>query len=123
MKGKPNAWLILAGLLAILLDFGTTKLQQGQSRFRKILEAFVYVCERLKHNSTAEGDYKSLYYRDLDMFEVYLVLTKASGQLIGVEVKTSATVNVGDLRSLKKLASVAGGSIIDVMGPIIRGAF
>ena len=71
----------------------------------------------------AEGDYNPFYYRDLDMFEVDVVITNASGRLIGVEVQTSASVNVGDLRSLKKQESVAGGFIIDVMGPIISGSF
>ena len=103
----PKLQFIDAGLLATLLDLGATEVQQDRSRFGKILETFVY-SELLKHSSTAEGDYKLLYYRDLDMFEVDMVIENASGQLIGVEVKASATVNAGDLRGLKKLASVAG---------------
>jgi len=103
----PKLQFIDAGLLATLLDLGATEVQQDRSRFGKILETFVYG-ELLKHSSTAEDDYKLLYYRDLDMFEVDVVIENASGQLIGVEVKASATVNAGDLRGLKKLASVAG---------------
>jgi uncharacterized protein len=103
----PKLQFIDAGLLVTLLDFATAEVQQDRSRFGKILETFVYG-ELLKHSSTAEGDYKLLYYRDLDMFEVDVVIENASGQLIGVEVKASATVHAGDLRGLKKLASVAG---------------
>jgi len=103
----PKLQFIDAGLLATLLDLGATEVQQDRSRFGKILETFVYG-ELLKHSSTAEDDYKLLYYRDFDMFEVDVVIENASGQLIGVEVKASATVNAGDLRGLKKLASVAG---------------
>ena len=103
----PKLQFIDTGLLSTLLDFGAAEAQQDRSRFGKILETFVYG-ELLKHSSTAEGDYKLLYYRDLDMFEVDMVIENASGQLIGVEVKASATVNAGDLRGLKKLASVAG---------------
>ena len=103
----PKLQFIDAGLLATLLDFGAAEVQQNRNRFGKILETFVYG-ELLKHSSTANGDYKLLYYRDLDMHEVDVVIENASGQLIGVEVKASATVNAGDLRGLKKLASVAG---------------
>ena len=103
----PKLQFIDAGLLATLLDCGAAEVQQDRSRFGKILETFVY-SELLKYTTTAEGDYKLLYYRDLDMHEVDMVIENTSGQLIGVEVKASATVNAGDLRGLKKLASVAG---------------
>lgn len=56
----------------------------------------------------AEGKYRLLYYRDADKFEVDLVIENASGHLIGVEVKSSATVSAGDFRGLKKLANVTG---------------
>ena len=65
----PKLQFIDAGLLATLLDLGAAEVQQDRSRFGKILETFVYG-ELLKHSSTAEGDYKLLYYRDLDMLEV-----------------------------------------------------
>ena len=64
--------------------------------------------ELLKHSTTAQGDYRLLYYRDADAVEVDVVIENAAGQLVGVEVKASATVKAGDLRGLKKLASVAG---------------
>ena len=103
----PKLQFIDAGLLATLLDCGAAEVQQDRSRFGKILETFVY-SELLKHSTAANDDYQLLYYRDLDMLEVDIVIENASGQLIGVEVKSSATVHDGDLRGLKKLASVAG---------------
>jgi len=72
-----------------------------------VLETFVY-SELLKHVTTAEGNYQLLYYRDLDKFEVDIVIENSAGQLIGVEIKASATVKESDLRGLKKLANVAG---------------
>ena len=103
----PKLQFIDAGLLATLLDCGAAEVQQDRSRFGQILETFVYG-ELLKHSTAANDDYQLLYYRDLDMLEVDIVIENASGQLIGVEVKSSATVHAGDLRGLKKLASVAG---------------
>ena len=64
--------------------------------------------ELLKHCTTAEGDYRLLYYRDSDMIEVDLVIENAAGHLVGVEGKASASVNAGDLRGMKKLAGLAG---------------
>ncbi len=103
----PKLQFIDAGLLGTLLDLGTAVVQQDRSRFGNILETFAYG-ELLKHTTTAEDDYRLLYYRDADRFEVDVVIENAAGQLIGVEIKASATVQAGDLRGLKKLASVAG---------------
>jgi predicted AAA+ superfamily ATPase len=49
-----------------------------------------------------------MYYRDADKVEVDLVIENAAGQLVGVEVKASATVKESDLRGLRKLSSLAG---------------
>lgn len=76
-------------------------------RRRQARCAFVF-CELLKHTTTAGGDYRLMYYRDADKFEVDLVIENAAGQLVGVEVKAAATVREGDLRGLKKLAGLAG---------------
>ena len=103
----PKLQFIDAGLLATLLDLGADIVQKDRRRFGSVLETFVYG-ELLKHSSTAEGDYRLLYYRDIDMFAVDVVIENASGHLIGVEVKANATVKASDLRGLKKLASVAG---------------
>jgi len=104
----PKLQFIDAGLLATLLDLGPAEVQQDRSRFGNVLETFAY-SELLKHITTATDDYRALYYRDVDLFEVDVVIENAAGQLIGVEIKASATVKAGDLHGLKKLASVAGG--------------
>jgi hypothetical protein len=107
MVKTPKLQFIDSGLLSTLLDLDTTEVQQDRSRFGHVLETFVY-SELLKHVTTAEGNYQLLYYRDLDKFEVDIVIENSAGQLIGVEIKASATVKESDLRGLKKLANVAG---------------
>jgi predicted AAA+ superfamily ATPase len=104
----PKLQFIDSGLLATLIDLNVAELQQNRSRFGHVLETFVH-SELLKHATTAEGDYRLLYYRDVDKFEVDVVIENAAGQLVGIEVKATASVNESDLRGLKKLASVAGG--------------
>jgi predicted AAA+ superfamily ATPase len=66
-------------------------LQQDRTRFGLVLENFVFA-ELLKHTTTAEGDFRMLYYRDHDQIEVDVVIENAVGQLVGVEIKATATV-------------------------------
>jgi hypothetical protein len=103
----PKLQFLDSGLLATLLDLGATEVRQDRNRFGNVLEAFAYG-ELLKHTTTADGDYRLLYYRDVDKFEVDIVIENTAGQLVGVEVKAAATVKEGDLRGLRKLVSVAG---------------
>ena len=95
-----------SGLLASLLDISADEAHTERPRFGNLLETFVYA-ELLKHISTADGDYRLMYYRDADKFEVDLVIEAALGQLVAVEVKAAATVKQIDLRGLKKLANQA----------------
>ena len=103
----PKLQFIDSGLLATLLDLSTKEVQQDRPRFGNVLETFVFG-ELLKHTTTSEGDYRLLYYRDADKYEVDVVIENAAGQLVGVEVKAGATVKPSDLRGLRKLASLAG---------------
>lgn len=104
----PKLQFIDAGLLAALLELGGEEAQRDRRRFGNVLETFVFG-ELLKHTTTADGDYRLMYYRDADKVEVDVVIENAAGQLVGVEVKAAATVRESDLRGLKKLAGIAGG--------------
>jgi len=103
----PKLQFIDSGIMVMLQDLSKTEVEQDRSRFGNVLETFVYA-ELLKHANTADGDYRLLYYRDVDKFEVDVVIENTAGQLVGIEVKAAATVKQSDLRGLKKLASVAG---------------
>ena len=107
MVKMPKLQFIDAGLLATLLDLTKEEIQKDKTRFGHALETFVYA-ELLKHASTAEGDYQLLYYRDADKVEVDVVVENAAGQVVGVEIKSSATIKESDLRGLRKLAGLAG---------------
>lgn len=96
-----------SGLLAAVLGLTSAQVQRDRTLFGKVLETFVFA-ELLKHASAANGDYRLLYYRDADQFEVDLVIEDAAGYLVGVEVKAAASLGEQDLRGLKKLASLAG---------------
>jgi len=101
----PKLQFIDSGLLAALLELNAEEAWLDRTRFGKALETFVYG-ELLKHAATAEGNYRLMYYRDADKFEVDIVIENAAGQLLGIEIKASATVKESDLRGLKKLLSL-----------------
>ena len=105
----PKLQFIDAGLLTTLLDLTPDEVEKDRTRFGNVLETFVFG-ELLKHTTTAESDYRLLYYRDADKVEEDVVIENAVGQVVGVEIKSAATVKEGDLRGLRKLAGLAGGS-------------
>ena len=105
----PKLQFIDAGLLATLLDLPPDEVEKDRTRFGNVLETFVFG-ELLKHTTTAESDYRLLYYRDADKVEVDVVIENAVGQVVGVEIKSAATIKEGDLRGLRKLAGLAGDS-------------
>ncbi|MDA8125846.1 MAG: ATP-binding protein [Deltaproteobacteria bacterium] len=103
----PKLQFIDSGLLATLLDLTAEQVQQDRTRFGNVLETFVFG-ELFKHVTTADDDYRLMYYRDADKFEVDVVIENAAGKLVCVEVKAAATIKESDLRGLKKLAGIAG---------------
>lgn len=103
----PKLQFIDSGLLATLLDLTTEEVQQDRTRFGNVLETFVFG-ELLKHATAADDDYRLMYYRDADKFEVDVVIENAAGKLVCIEVKAAATIRESDLRGLKKLAGLAG---------------
>lgn len=103
----PKLQFIDSGLLATLLNLSADEVLQNRTRFGNVLETFVFG-ELLKYTTTADGDYRLMYYRDADKFEVDIVIENGAGQLIGVEVKAAATVKESDLRGLKKWSNLAG---------------
>jgi len=103
----PKLQFIDSGLLAALIELTAEEVERDRTRFGNVLESFVYG-ELLKATSTADGEYALMYYRDADKVEVDMVIENVAGQLVGVEVKASATVKESDLKGLRKLASLAG---------------
>jgi len=102
----PKLQFIDSGLLATMLDLTKEGVRQDRTRFGNVLETFVFA-ELIKHATTADDDYRLMYYRDADKFEVDVVIENAAGKLVCVEVKAAATIKESDLRGLKKLADIA----------------
>lgn len=103
----PKLQFIDSGLLTTLVELTPDAVRRDRTRFGHILETFVY-SELRKHATTAEGYYNLGYYRDHDQMEVDIVVENRLGDVVGVEVKASASVTASDFRGLKQLASLAG---------------
>ena len=103
----PKLQFIDSGLLSALLGLTIDEIQRDKTRFGNVLETFVYG-ELLKHTTTCENNYRIMYYRDVDKVEVDFVIENSMGNIIGIEVKASATVNEKDFKGLKKLAALSG---------------
>ena len=66
------------------------------------MEAFV-MSELRKQLSWSDIDARMFHYRDHDGPEVDIVLESSGGQLVGIEVKASATLGSDDFRWLARL--------------------
>ena len=100
----PKLQFLDSGLLSVLTDFSGTLAQR--KLFGQLLESFVFA-ELRKQITWAEDEYAIFYYRDKDQNEVDFVIENASGEILGIEVKSAASVSVSDLAGLKKLAGLA----------------
>jgi predicted AAA+ superfamily ATPase len=98
----PKLQFLDSGLLAVLLDFSDPIRQRPL--FGQVLESYVFA-ELRKQITWSEGDYGIFYYRDKDQYEVDFVVESAAGEIIGIEVKASASVSISDLAGLKRLAN------------------
>lgn len=106
MVKTPKLQFIDSGLLSSLATITPELIIQNRTKFGPILESFIFG-ELLKLTTVSEGDYRILYYRDHDRYEVDFIIENRAGQLVGVELKAAATVTQNDLRGLKRFKSVA----------------
>jgi predicted AAA+ superfamily ATPase len=97
-----------------------------------LIENFV-LGELTRQLTWAEEPVSLFHYRDRDRYEVDAVLERASGEIVGVEVKAAETVRPDDFRGLRRLADQIGdrfhagyvlyaGSEVLRFGPRMRAA-
>ncbi|MBV6493627.1 MAG: hypothetical protein LDLANPLL_01650 [Turneriella sp.] len=103
----PKLQFLDSGLLASLLGVTAEEIKRDRTRFGVLLETFVY-SELLKFANVSYNDYRFMYYRDADKYEVDFIIENIAGELIGIEVKSTISLRESDLRNLKKWSSLAG---------------
>lgn len=103
----PKLHFLDSGLLASLRQLSPQRLKADRSPFRALLETFV-LSEILKLASWSDDPVEVFHFRDKDKNEADLVLENGGGDVVGIEVKASATVTAADFSGLRLLAATCG---------------
>ena len=103
----PKLHFLDSGLLAAVRGVTAERVASDRALLGPILESFVF-SELLKQVGWMDREYALYHYRDKDQDEVDLVIENDLGELIGIEVKSSATVGNNDFRGLRKLHEAGG---------------
>ncbi len=105
----PKLHFIDSGLLAAMRGHSSVRLRANRTAFGALLESFVF-SELLKLSAWTEEHVTLFHYRDRDQLEVDFILENSAGEVIGIEVKSAATVTRRDFVGLERVASAAGAA-------------
>jgi len=103
----PKLHFVDTGLACHLLGLKTEEQLLFSQYYGALLESFLYM-ECCKHAQWALNDVSIYHFRDKNQHEVDIVLEQTNGQLVGVEIKASASVEIKDFKGLIKLAEFSG---------------
>ena len=103
----PKVLLCGTGLAAHLMGIDRARLAQDRSLFGGLLESFVTmeITKQIGWSAAAPALY---HFRAHEGDEVDLVLERRAGELVGIEVKSAATVTGADFKGLRALGEAAG---------------
>lgn len=107
----PKLHFIDTGLLGALRDANAEEIRADRTRFGPLLESFV-VSEVLKLVGWSETPIRLSHFRTKEGEEVDLVLEDRRGRVVGIEVKSAATVRPTDFAGLRKLQDAVGAKFV-----------
>ncbi len=99
----PKLQMIDTGLACSMLGIKNENQLMNSSNFGGLLENLIFM-ELLKQNTWADESVALFHFRDKYKHEVDIVLERDNNQIIGIEVKASATIKSQDFKGLVKLA-------------------
>jgi len=108
---SPKLHFLDAGLLAALRGISLDILRKNKTPFGAILETFVF-SELQKIATWSDQRVSFSHFRDKDKNEVDIVIENRRGEVVGIEVKSSATVSASDFSGMRKLAEACGDRFI-----------
>jgi predicted AAA+ superfamily ATPase len=103
----PKAFLTDTGLAAYLTGRDENRLAGDPSAFGALLENFV-VMELRKQAGWAVNRVSLFHFRTQVGQEVDVVIERPDGDIVGIEIKASATIEPRDMNGFKALAEIAG---------------
>lgn len=99
----PKLQMIDTGLACSLLGIKNVDQLINSSYLGGLLENLIFM-ELHKQNAVSDEQVNLLHFRDKYQNEVDIVIERDNNQIIGLEVKASATINQHDFKGLIKLA-------------------
>lgn len=108
---SPKLHFLDPGLLAAMRDVSPDVVAKNKTAVGPILETFVFA-ELRKIASWSEQRCSFSHFRDKDKNEVDIVLENRRGDVVGIEVKSSATVSAADFSGMRKLADACGSKFV-----------
>ncbi len=104
---SPKTYLIDTGLLSFLIGINTERLLNDSILAGGIVENFVV--EEIIKQLTWSSTYINLFhFRTANGIEVDLILEDRAGNIIGIEIKSSETVDNHDFKGLNYLKEIMG---------------
>lgn len=103
----PKLMLRDTGLMAHLMGAELDRLKSDPDLLGGLLETFV-VGEVRKQIGWSQNRIKLFHYRTLPGQEVDLLLERADGRVVGLEVKSSASIQSKDFKGLQNLSETLG---------------
>jgi predicted AAA+ superfamily ATPase len=103
----PKLHFLDPGLLAALRNLTPERVAADRTPFGAVLESFVF-SEVLKLTAWDADRYTLSHFRDKSGDEVDIVIENRAGEIVGLEIKASATVRGGDFNGLRKLRGAVG---------------
>ena len=90
------------GIASSLLGTNAQSLRKNRSLYGQLVESFVL--QELKRQAGCTGEpYKFYHLRDQDDFEVDIIIELGAFELVGIEVKSGASIDRSDFKGLRKL--------------------
>ena len=107
----PKLQFLDSGLLAALRRMGHKDIASHRQNLRPLLVCFVHA-EIAKAAALCEEPTAIAHYRDKDKIEVGMVLERAGGATVGIEVEAGATARPDQFRGLVRLRDAVGDRFI-----------
>ena len=109
---SPKLYINDTGLLSHLLGLDRHQLLNYPDNLGPILENYV-MNELVKQSTWCDTEPKLFYYRTAKGKEVDFVLENNQGKIVGIEVKSSNSVDTNDFKGLKDLSETAGDQFVN----------
>lgn len=104
---SPKLVLNDTGLMSHLLGINSQRLKNDPILYGRLFECFV-ILELLKQCSWSQTNAKCYHFRTSSGQEVDIILEYPTGEIVGIEIKSRATVSANDFKWLKAFQELVG---------------